>query len=807
MSVKNRWSFPEDMHRSYAFLFQTIDSLRVQMSPDLWHLVFGAPAPRDRLQPWTETVYYTRRHLQRSETEALRGAQQRLEDLQRNEIGLDAHALHEVVRRQERAIDILQQTIAQNRVMAFRPPTRTTDRQSNSLFQVQSDSVYCSVHALNNLARCVIFAPPDMLSAIECTRTLDEHCASPEDVMLMALREGVFLLLVKLTGVGDADELDAECVFGELLERAGGMIIYQPSRFGMGHYVPLVRIRGEWMIFSMSDVVVRSSSAAEALHAYILYTNGIARTPHTSAREQRRAHATTELPFIGLLPIGLDCLWDGAPDKAPQQLALSIVVRSLLRRALSEWRLQSTAAGALFYDIWTPAPLPPAAINALHDSLACGASASVVTARFTGFELVNPASFLCSRYSVYCELNSAGETLAGALIHNNGDRVVEALRQLRSYILSVPAIDCLFMPRDAEDTGTHTPDDVGVELRGVYEEALMTNRRWLRLVALAIASNAVLQLIDENDRTGSLSIKLECTWTVTLLALCCYTHIDASSTPHNINELWTKIASEVAWLKLLPCTERVMPESIRRLYFGRPTGLADLCSFVSYDASLWLLRSVADLRPSAIDWRLVDALALAQADDNLMQTDRQARFVGALRKTLFCLPLAGADSCVVKSELFEQGCFETPRLAALNCAAADAFRRECELICGSGGAELAELAIDLLAFDTTAYARAASGDASRRPLDGDKLRFLERAALSGFYSMHCRSFGLIDSTPNDVDREPALNNAQRVAPPRTPGVWHTAQVHATAPRIQIAPLCKLATIAQSAFDRGEFRVY
>lgn len=793
MSIEHRWSFPNDMHRTYTFLFETTHTLRVQMSPDLWQLVYNCAAARDRSVAWAEGLGYTRRHMLASERELHDEYAARMSELRENEIRLDEQTLGEAVRRQEKAIRMLEMRIARNRLMWFDPPQRTEDPVTGSRFEVQSDSFYCAVHALNNIARSVLFAPPDILSAIECTRTLDERCASPEDVMLMALREGVFLLQLNLSDVADADQLSGGQNFAALLGLAGGMLVYQPGGAGgVGHYVPLVRIRDQWVIFSGDSVHESSASASDTLHRYIARTANIAVPPGVSAAEARLDAAAALAPgsdplhFIGLLPIGLDCLWQ--EHNRPGAVLQTIMARTLLRRALSEWRLQPLANdGVVHQDVWTATPLSPCAIEEIGSLIFY--EPQLASVRCTGFETVNAASFVGSRHDVYRELNRYAERLAYAVRRNKYSQAIELLRQLRSYLRSPPALDCLFMSDAKTAAKTDSRSMPGVAVRSGYASALMSNRRWLRLVALSLASDAVLTQGECDGAMTAVTFRL-----TVLICLLCYTNLTVLGVPvpAELAAIWSDQSSPEHWRDSLPC-ERAMPPAIRDAYFGRPGGLAEMCSFVSYDASLWLLRAAANgLRGFAMSGALLAALHMppgTAADTNRAQFDQQAALVGALRRTLFRLPLAGEESAHVAVTLREQWCFESAELARHNRAVANEFMTECTRLLGADANEVARSAIDVLAFDT-AYLGDDSGqrpalqDAAGRP------RFLELAAQSGFVHMHRRSFGRIDSNPG-YDRQPALDNSERIDLPHTPGIWYTARVRSNAQRLAVAPLSHL----------------
>lgn len=794
MSIEHRWSFPNDMHRSYAFLFQTVETLRVQMSAELWQLVYDRPAARDRSVAWVRELVYTRRHMLASERKARGAYDERMLELRENEIRLDATTLGEAIRRQEKAIRTLDMAIARNRLMSFAPPTKTEDPHSGSVFEVQSDGLYCGVHALNNMARSLLFAPPDVLSAIECTRTLDECCASPEDLMLMSLREGIFLLQLKLTDIDDADQLTGGTFFPQLLERAGALLIYQPSGYGTGHYVPLLRIRDQWLIFSTDAVVVRSASASDALHTYAALSSRVEIAAGQTARAARIAAVEAgghRPPFIGLLPLDLDCMWDAKPSNALR----GIMTRSLLRRALSDWHLVRATDPAVYFDMSTPTPLSPCAIEELGWVIRYeppdGAGAAIV--RCAGTETVNPASFIGARHAMYRELNRLAEELVHSIRHTLYSETISLLRQLRSYLRATPALDCLFCTSDNEVASEVDGCDVdGIEARGDYAYALMSNRRWLRLVALVIASTTVLTQIsgEDNGQLTNETFKI-----AMLICVLCYTNMRGYGVPTspNLSAAWECMTNDTHWSALLPCDS--MPASIRAAHFGRPGGVAEMCAQVLYDGTIWLLQSVAHLRSFPLQPALLAALRGpdgAPLDDNRALTDRKFALVAALRSTLFALPLLGADSDVVAGALHEQWCFESAELAQHNRDAIAAFTAECKRIAGrANGAAVAANAIDVLAFDSTYIT-----DTSRELPSGEdevRPRFLERAARAGFVHMHRSSFGRIDSNFDVRERQPATQNPDRVELPDVAGSWYTARVRSTAPRLAVAPLSQLAS--------------
>lgn len=819
MSVRYRWSFPEDMHCTYAFLFDAARELRVRLAPDLWRLVYNCAAARSREVAWLDTIGYTRRHLLVAENRVQAEYEQRMCDLEENKIALDEQALSEATRRQEKAIRLLKMRIARNRLMSFEPPFFTTDAVSGAPFEVQSDSFYCAVHALNNVARSLLFTPPDMLAAIECTRTLDERCASPEDVMLMALREGVFLLQVSLTHIDDADQLSDGRNFAALLQSAGGMLIYQPSGTGVGtgHYVPLVRVRDQWLIFSGESVLERSPSASAALHAYIASTFDIDVPPGTSAVAARRNAAAlsgddAELPFIGLLPIGLDCLWHKAvADKKNAEgstvpaaaagtgeseavVQKTILARTLLRRSLSEWRLQAANDGAVHEDMWTATPMSPCAIEEIGSIIQYDPQPPTV--RCTGLETINVASFIGSRHEVYRELNRYAGRLAHSVMDGRYSVTLDMLRQLRSYLRAPPALDCLFGMDGALAASTDDRTMPGIGVRGNFVSALMSNRRWLRLVALSLVSDAVLTHTEEVEK-GALTGHLF--RIVVLLGALCYTNMTAYgvTAPPALASVWAGISTPENWQASLPC-DNGMPDAIRRTFFGRAGGLASMCSFVSYDATLWLLSSALGLRGFAINGALLDALRMPEgsgADDNRLQFDQKAAFVGALRSTLFRLPLAGVESERVAVTLREQWCFGTPELAQHNRTAANDFIAECDrLFDYEDWRSTATDAIDVFAFHVEYLNNASHERLLLTESDLGRPRFLARAAQSGFVYMHNRSFGRIDSVARAHDRRPALNNAERIDEPQTADVWYTGRVRDTAPRLAVAPLTHLCRL-------------
>lgn len=817
--IPHRWSFPIDMQRAYAFLFQTIDTLRVQMSADLWRLVYDSVAGRDRAATWTRELTYTRQHLFAAEQQDRDNYAQRLEELRANDDGLDAVHVDEAVRLQEKHVRALHVKIARDRVMAFEPPTRIEDAATGSSFEVQTDSDYCSVHALNNIARSVLFTPPDVLSAIECTRNLVVRCAAPEDVQLMALREGVVLLQLKLSDIDDTDQLTDGACFSSMLERAGGMLVYQPSGYGIGHYVSLVRICEQWLIFSTSAVLVRSSSASDALHTYIAHTNNITTDSGQTARQARLAATAVAAdsdrpPFIGLLPLALDCFWakPGAAGgvAADALIGETILMRTLLRRALSEWHLRVANDGAVHRDIWTATPLSPCAIEELAWVIRHQPESG--TARCTGFETINPASFIASRHAVYRELNRISEELIHQIRRNKYGEAVLTLKQLRSYLLASPAIDCLFGAASSDaSAATDGFEMAGVEVQGDYAYALMSNRRWLRLVALQLATSTLLAQIEQHDNNKLTATTLR---VVVLVAILAHVNMAAYGVPVP-RELGVTLAAHSTadfWRASLPCDS--MPKVIADAYMSRPTGLIELCQQVSYDASIWLLQSVASFSAFPLDADLFAALraptdTASAADDNRTGTDQRCALVAALRATLFQLPLLGSDSDVVGVALREQWCFETEELAQFNRALISAFVTRCVAICGLTrlGTKIAASAIDVFAFDAAYIDDTTRERASHE--DDIRPRYLERAARSGFAHIHRRSFGRVDSHFDVRERAPVgVCNSARVEMPQAPGVWYSARVRDdAASRLAVAPLTHLELYHDSdlsPLDPGDY---
>lgn len=761
MSIPHRWSFPADMQATYAFLFDSHESLHTQMSEDVWRLVYDEPPCRDRSRSWlTEMTYVRQRHLQ-SEISELDAYRERLDVVRENAVELEPAVVEDIARRQEAAIRALENTIAGSRIMHFPPPTSNIDYITNAPFQVQTDSFLCSIHAFNNLARAVLAAPPDMLSAIECLRTLDEQCAAPEDVQLMALREGVMLLPIKLTDVDDADGLAPHTAFHQLLDAAGGMIVYQPNGHGTGHYVPLVRVRSEWLVYSTNGVVVRTPSAEETLHTYIAYSMQVVQMRRESASDARRRTAAQpgyeRQQFIGLLPLPLDCLWaaDGEP-MTPR----GILTRSLARRALSEWRLVPVNNGAVQYDLWSAAPLSPCAVAETAWVIGGSESDGELPSRCTGREIVNVASFISTRHTTQRDLADFADRLLAAVFAANRALALDTLRQMRSYLLATPAIDCLF---------TALPDQIFSEPSS-YAYALMSNRRWMRQIVLLLATTALVRQLESTTTIESAARPV-----LRLFALLATPNMLASGVQQApiISTLVSALGVPGALQTHLPW-EHISPGLARQI---ETRGLRYVLSFQSYDASLWLLRALPGAAIFVNQERVLRALGddpNRPIDTNHFSTDNNVKLLRIMRSTLFKLPYAGASSGDVARDMREQWAFETEALELHNAAAARRFVQLCGQFNVDLDVEVLNDIIDVLAFDRSYldqvgdHTECAIGDDDARP------RLLERAARAGFAHIHWRSFGRNDYGPDG--RNPALRNPTRVSLPNEPDRWYTARI-------------------------------
>ena len=768
MSIPHRWSFPTDMLKSYAYLFDSVATLRTQMSEDVWRLVYDSRPWRDRKCAWSREAFYTRQRLLQRELAELDAYNERLETLRENAFELSDEEMQEALRRQEKAIHTLQTTVGQERLMYFPPPSMHIDPATKAPFQVQSDSFFCAVHALNNVARSVLFTPADMLSAIECTRTLDEQCASPEDVQLMALREGVVLLLVKLTDICDANGLASGTAFHQLLLAAGGMVVYQPNGYSTGHYVPLVRVNNHWLVYSTNSVVVHASSPDEALHTYIAHSTNVVQARHETAHAaRRRAYALNQSerePFIGLLPLPLDCLWS---ESTQISRAGTILVQSLLRRALSEWRLVPANGGAVQFDLWTAPPISPCAITEIAWVIGDEAGPH----RCEGTNRVNVASFISTRHTIQRELNELA--IALQLQKNaNRDDLLALLRQVRSYLRSTPAIDCLF--------GVVEPNESYTTSQMAYSYALFSNRRWFRHIALLLATTPLIGELEREERVS------QETWSfVRLFTLLCHSNLFGSGvpTPPEIIQLTSGLSFDGLYKRQLPwhCVPAPLAAQIER------DGLSFVRSFQSYHASLWLLRALPgpplfNNQPAVL--AAFELRGYADADRNLFESDRAALLVRILRTTLFRLPIEAPQDA-----LGEQWAFESDVLASRNMTSARRFVTHCRQAEIALDVDELHDIIDVLAFDR--HYLDANRERGELVATDAQPRILERAARDGFDRMYARSFGRYD-TVRDA-RAPATLNSERISLPQVPDQWHTARI--------IAPILTIASLRSLTPDK------
>lgn len=256
------WADENLMNATYALLYNTLEIegrpfLRTQMAEDVWRAVYAPDFTRDRSLCWND----------------------------------DNH----------RRLAYQPSRRLANRVVMPGPPRRRADALTGRSYEEQySDGYLCGLHSLNNLANAVLLTPPDVLSAIEVRRNLDNPLAGLEDLILAALREGVFLLAVNMTSASDLTPLDSTETFPKnkcflnMVERAGGLVIYQQYAqvSGEGHFVSLVDTGqgtpgvapdNRWTVYSTRSIAARGATAAAAANRFI----------ETSITGQYRASATT----------------------------------------------------------------------------------------------------------------------------------------------------------------------------------------------------------------------------------------------------------------------------------------------------------------------------------------------------------------------------------------------------------------------------------------------------------------------------------------------------------------------------------
>lgn len=847
---RGEWAEPEQMNQTYALLYNTLtvnnaSFIPIQMDERIWRLVYG-PAKRDRTRCWANTSF-------RDPTFHYRIIHQTEEGGVRTEmVRVDA-------------------------------PQRVYDRTTGRSFEVQDDGFLCGTHGLNNVANTVILTPPDHLGAIEDVRPLYSKQITREELTLAALREGVFLLSVKLTDASDLNSLDSaerfprnKC-FLDLLERARGMIILTQysvvkpkkaySESGKtapqvgAHYVSLVLAEPStggvdparrWLIFSMAKIESAGATAADAVDKYILNTlTGL--TFEEKTREERRRRLEREnidpVNFEGLLPISLRLLFDDANlaeraatrrPLAAEELAHLVLVRSLLRRQLSDLRLISfTIGNETMNELSAVKPVSPNGIDELCAFIDRTAPTSANDddeaddLTYTGLDQTNMVSFLLKRHAADAMLNMQAEIILrfvvsenkagwvvdpilstneaaaqeGVLepIKNRYTEVLQALRTVRSYA-PVDSTDVLGL--------VMTGSPIGDRNQFNKFSRLMANRRWLRWIAITLAANSLAELFESIIVLAAYPLNVTVRRILTLLGITLFSNLKGygvrlETTP-SVSQIYSLLRRDRTALLPLDSLPEQIANLVRTGEIAERGEFATLFMDKNYEWYLWLMQSALDadlpnfLLPSVQPFIIRDTGG-QQYDDLTVAYDRRAAFVELVRETLFRMPAYDQDHSVLRAAYTEQN-FNMPTrepIAQLFRAGALEFVRRSVDAGFLPDANTALEWIDVLAFDrrygTDAW-RAATQDLSTHTAITEKPRFAERAALAGYDVIRSNFFGRLHLLPDQ--RRPITNNINRLPLPRTPGQWQsTRPIIAERVRLCTTPLSELPMYV-NRYDRG-----
>jgi len=858
-----QWARPQSMARAYALLYNTLmvrnaPYLMSQMDESVWRLVFGSAACRPRHLSWARArndnresrafVYAERRTTaqQLARQRELRG---RIATL-RDSADLTGALQERMVERARAELRRVEQPTAER---FPRPPRDTHADLVHRSFQVQYHDAYlCGMHSLNNVANSVLLTPPDILQAIELMRSLEPRFAAYEELALAALREGVFLLPVKLTDPSDLNPLDYSELaprnkyFLDLLEEAGGMVVYEPGAPPeLGHYVSLVYVPeaddpdSEWVVYSTERVVARGATAADALDRYVLgvlygaefgrnakYATGDGRERRRrDAAEARRTLRGAQGHFVGLLPIALDALVD---DATQVNLMSSLdekrrervyVLRTLVRRALSQMRVDCGS------DLTLPPPISPGNFDAMCHFFTANRVHSDDELHFDGLDVANVASFVTVRFTTDQTINKAMDALARRVLleldsaapWSAREARIDALAtlvELRSFLRSMPALPLLFAMRD----------NFGKFSR------LLSNRRWFRYFVLQLALTGVIASLRHGGAVAPVPTRI-----VALLCFVGFCNLQAAGVRLAATPSLVQLFARIGELgdergTLLPLDDA--PPNIARLVRHSPATqrgpLFSLLINCSYDASLWLLRAIERARlPHApcngalaplfaisdndrerVSQQLPHGQRVAERDDSSIAYDQLSSFVTLLRVTLFALPFEHIDYISVR----EDGAAVRPGVPTRR-AVARQLRESARRFAHEVGKErlapperAAEL-VDALAFDKRYLHAAAAdddddsvwewtGDSAARALDDEcKPRYVERLMQFGIDEAYRQTFGAFCLCADR--RTPITDNIERLPLPRVAGNWMTTRplVHDSV-LLACAPLTALPTLEQ-----------
>jgi hypothetical protein len=527
------WASPRTMARTYAALYNPLSwGVPVVMHETLWRLVYGDAPVRPRNKSWAHATPGSDVEREFAYTQRRRAAGERATELetQRRIKAIQVAAADATARDNDGGVGgggggdtsgapsglPLRQLLANERQNLLltaaplrhtfpRPPRIVTRDMPTRFFQLQHhDAHLCAIHALNNLANAVLLSPPDLLQAIEQVRPLDTLFASPEELALALLREGVFTvpLLLQMPDVLQLGDEPAghqmppleHCV--KLIEDAGGLVIFDGAG-ATGHYVALVRqpldqadVGGlatigpkEWCVFSTNAVVAHG------------YTIGTALASYMELVDSRDG-------LLVLLPLSLEPLLTDTERRRSKEADLSgedsgadqtrcTVLRTLLRRSLSEMRVTESPDRVDIRDIALPRPVAPVALDALVQFVADNRASY-----FDGTRAVNVASVMAAGSFAEQQIGAYGREIASVIaLKRDGstsgaalrESLLASLRQLRSTMFDCHVLPLLFAMRNSFR----------------QFERLLPGSEWLRFFALCVAPTC---LIDALQGSGPESV-------------------------------------------------------------------------------------------------------------------------------------------------------------------------------------------------------------------------------------------------------------------------------------------------------------
>ncbi len=802
MSSVPLWADPEMMTATYALLYNVHVCCGAPYLPSLmeervWRLVYGDAAVRPRNLCWayasgdadsemeTAAFVYKKQRSTPDERSRMRSLRTLIGELRSNGADLEARALQHQITRAQRELAQLEKG---GDTEFFLRPARTIERKfagGQRAFEAQvHDGYLCALHAFNNVANSVVLSPPDLLQSIELLRSLTTRFASTEELMLAALREGVFLLPLKVSTAAELGALDRDQPFPrrkyalELIERAGGMIILQKRpEPNPGHFVALVHDSAaatadeendyEWAVYSYDRIVAHGPTAADAIDEFVFGVlaeaceddDAVERAYALPTREERRralekgrgggdSQATF---FIGLLPVCLEALCEDSQQSVrfenldADAAAWRYMLRSIVRRSLSEMSVVSYG-DADECDLKVAEPVSPATLDAIWMLFSDSARARVPEQlRFDGMDGVNAASAIAVRLSVDEQLNAVAEQLARAVLVADADAARDVLTQTRSMLRELPALGLLFTMRD--------------NFRKFCR--LVDNTHWFRLLALSLSTTSILSVLAAAAGAGSTSRDSWRSLTVLFVRLA---HSDLRTLGVNMSST--------------PATSKLYDRSLD-----------------TYDLALDLLRQCATVGRAPLP--SLELFERGESDDG--DTSSEATFVALLRQTLFSMPFENNSFGIIERIAPEQ-----PHNAPTRAAIAAHFSSTARHFVGAVyRRDMALALVDALAFDPRFAGTPEELDEATREthethrLDDDwRPRFVERMVQIGIPTVHRYTFGALITQPDE--RAPILTNIERLPLPSLPGRWMSTRPLLT-PEVflETAPLTVLPDLREA----------